>query len=144
VDAAGRLHIILDSGKETIWKTQGQDLIGDPVISPDRRTIGWTELYDVSEALGHQYDPIPGHLIVYRNGRIPWKFDTEPCLYEWEFRDGGERVAYSTGSLHGGAVYCALRDVESGRIIEEWDAAKGVKPPEWTKGKIRDSLRFPE
>ena len=118
VDQSGQLHIVLDSGKEILPpKVRGQVSFGDPVISPDRRTIGWLVMYPDPTITYYQGAEVPLKLIIYQAGRVLHTFTTEQVFWDWQFQDGGKRVAYSTGPTHGGAAECVLRDVESGRTV---------------------------
>lgn len=136
VDSAGRLHIVLDSGKEILPpKIRDQVSFGDPAISPDRRTVGWLVLYPYPNPPGAAYvrNPIAGALVLYRDGRVVHEFRTEQTFYDWQFQSGGKHVAYSTGPTHGGAAECVLRDVDSGKVVAQWWVKPGVDPPAWAR-----------
>jgi hypothetical protein len=46
VGGGGQLHIVPDPGKEILpGRGPGQVSFGQPVISPDRRTVGWLAMY---------------------------------------------------------------------------------------------------
>jgi hypothetical protein len=135
IDTRGRLLIELESGtvlNAPMLKYQvGFDA---PAISPDRRTVGWLVEYPYPDPPeGTQMDPIAGTLILYRSGRIFRSFDLEPVAWDWQFQDGGKRVAYSMGPLHGGATECVLRDVDSGKEVARWVVSDGNAPPEWAR-----------
>ena len=137
VDDSGQLHIVLDSGKEVLpRKVQGQVAFGAPLVSPDRRTVGWLVMYP-QPAIGYVMPPIPGKLVLYRAGRVLHTFSTEQMFWDWQFRDGGKRVAYSTGPTHGGAAECVLRDVESGNVVAHWWVKPGSGPPTWARNLDR-------
>ena len=135
VDQTGRLHIVLDSGKEILPpKLRGQVSFGDPVISPDRRTVGWLVMYPdpaITYYIGAQ---IAGSLVIFRAGRVIHTFTTEQMFWDWEFQNGGKQVAYSTGPTHGGATECVLRDVDTGRTLGRWRVKEGEAPPNWAQG----------
>lgn len=136
VDSAGRLHIVSDSGKEILPpKMQRQASFGDPAISPDHRTVGWLVMYPYPDPPGANYprEPIAGALVLYRGGRVAYHFRTEQTFWDWQFQDGGKRVAYSTGPTHGGAAECVLRDVESGKLVARWSVRDGREPPAWAR-----------
>ena len=138
VDGSGQLHIVLDSGKEVLpRKIQGQVSFDSPLVSPDRRTVGWLVMYPEEEAIGYVGPPIPGKLVVYRAGRVLHTFSTEQVFWDWQFRDGGKQVAYSTGPTHGGAAECVLRDVESGKVVAHWWVKPGSEPPTWARNLDR-------
>ena len=129
IDDRGKLLIGLDSGK-TIEapKFRGQGAFAKAAIAGDRTTVGWIAMYP-NEAVGE----IAGRLVLYRKGRILHSFATEQVFWDWQFRDGGKRVAYSTGPTHGGAAECVLRDVDSGRVVARWQIRNGGEPPDWAK-----------
>jgi hypothetical protein len=134
VDQIGRLHIVLDSGKEILPpKLPGQVSFGDPVISGDRRTVGWLVMYPDPTITYYKGAQIGGSLVIFRAGRVIHTFTTEQMFWDWQFQDGGKRVAYSTGPTHGGAAECVLRDVESGRTIGRWWVKEGQDPPNWAQ-----------
>jgi len=129
IDDRGKLLIILDSGK-TIEapKFPGQGAFTKAAVSEDLRTVGWLAMHS-NEAVGE----IAGRLVLYRKGRILHSFATEQVFWDWQFRDGGKPVAYSTGPTHGGAAECVLRDVDSGRVVARWQVRNGGEPPDWAR-----------
>jgi hypothetical protein len=131
IDTRGRLRIELESGSVVnapMLKYQvGFDA---PAISPDRRTVGWLVDYDPPE---RWMNPIAGALVLYRSGRIFRSFKLEPLAWDWQFQDGGKRVAYSMGPLHGNATECVLRDVDSGEEVARWVVSDGNPPPGWAR-----------
>ncbi|MGB7761167.1 MAG: hypothetical protein WBL61_15145 [Bryobacteraceae bacterium] len=138
VDESGQLHIVLDSGKEILTpKTPGQVSFGSPLISPDSRTVGWLAMYPDPGAIHYVRDPIPGKLVLVRAGRVLHTFTTEQTFWDWQFQDGGKRVAYSTGPTHGGASECVLRDVRSGAIVARWQVRSGSEAPAWARNLRR-------
>jgi len=134
VDRTGQLHIVLDSGKEILAPSmRGQVSFSDPVISPDSRTVGWLVMYKDPTTTHYEGAQLPGKLVIYRGGRILHSFTTEQTFWDWQFQDGGKRVAYSTGPTHGGAAECVLRDVDSGRTVARWQVSQGNDPPVWAR-----------
>lgn len=131
VDKSGQLHIVLDSGKEILpKKNPGQLSFGLPLISPDDHTVGWLEEF-AHPGYGSYLREISNTLVIYRAGHVLHRFRTEQVFWDWDFRDGGKRVAYSTGPTHGGAAECVLRDVGSGRIVARWWVTSASEPPSW-------------
>jgi hypothetical protein len=134
VDRTGRLHIVLDSGKEILPpKLPGQVSFGNPVISPDRWTVGWLAMYPDPTITYYKGAQLAGSLVIFRAGRVIHTFTTEQMFWDWQFQDGGKQVAYSTGPTHGGAAECMLRDVVSGRTISRWRVKGGEDPPSWAQ-----------
>jgi hypothetical protein len=72
-------------------------------------------------------------LVLYRNGRILRRFDTDQVFWDWQFQNGGNRVAYSTGPTHGGAAECALVDASSGKVIARWSVTPNATAPTWAE-----------
>ena len=72
------------------------------------------------------HDPIPGKLIIWQAGHVVHTFTTEQVFWDWQFRDGGRRVAYSTGPTHGGAGKCVLCDVASGHLMAQGRVNQGA------------------
>src|SRR4051794_35555921 len=123
IGSTGRVHIVSQSGREMVPpRVNHQVAFGSPAISPDGRTIGWLVLYPYPEPAGYKYvrDPIPGLLVLYRNGRIIRRLRMEPTVYKWRFQSDSKQVAYCTGPLHGGGTECSVRSVDSGEITAYW------------------------
>ena len=134
VDRTGRLHITLASGKEVLPPgMRGQTSFGNPVIAPDGRTVGWLAMYPDPTVTYYQGAELPFKLVVFRDGRVLQTFETDQCFWDWQFQDGGEHVAYSTGPTHGGAAQCVLRDVATGRVIARWLVVRDAEPPLWAR-----------
>ena len=134
VDRTGRLHVALASGKEVLPpRMRGQTSFGDPVIAPDGRTVGWLVMYPDPTITYYQGAELPFKLVVFRDGRILHTFETDQCFWDWQFQDGGQQVAYSTGPTHGGAAQCVLRDVATGRVIARWLVVRDAEPPRWAQ-----------
>jgi len=135
VDGKGQLHIVPGSGKEILpAKISGQVSFGDAAISPDGRTVGWLILYPDPTVTYYKGAELAGGLALYRAGRVVHVFRTDETFYDWQFRDGGKQVAYSTGPTHGGAAECVLREAGSGRIVATWPVRQESEPPGWAKG----------
>ncbi len=142
VDTAGQLRIVLNSGGElTPRKLPGQSSFGQPALAPDGRTVGWLAMYPLSWA-PTSYPVETPVLVAYRAGRILHRFTPSPAfIYSWQFQDGGNRVAYAAGFLHGGAIRCVLRDVDSGRVVGQWSVGSKEPLPAWAqafKGELRE------
>jgi hypothetical protein len=130
-DKAGRLHIKVSSGKEEIVrKVKDQTSFGDPMIAPDRRTVGWLINYPPD---GNNSYELPETLVLYRAAHVLHRFNTDQICWDWKFRNGGKRVAYCTGPTHGGAAQCLLREVDSGKIVARWTPKPSGSPPAWAK-----------
>jgi hypothetical protein len=72
---------------------------------------------------------VAGGLVIYRAGHVVRRFPGP--IWDWQFQDGGKRVAWSFGFLHGGVQGCVLADVDSGRTVSQWSRESGAEPPDW-------------
>ena len=133
VDSNGQLRIVPKSGKEILpAKITGQQAFDSPAISPDGRTVGWLALYPFENT------QLAGTLVIYRAGRVLHTFTAAQVFWDWQFREGGKLVAYSTGPTHGGAAECVLAEVDSGKIVERWAVPPSpegheAEPPLWAQ-----------
>ena len=112
-------------------KEDYQASCADPQVSDDNRAAGWlVEYYTPSAAY-----PIVQTLVIYRPGKPLRRFSGEPVIWNWQFVAGGSQVAYCENSLHPGTSppYCELRDIETGRRIDDSRHSHG-KSPEWMDG----------
>jgi hypothetical protein len=126
-----KLYIILDDGREILApKLHDQVAFQAPAVAPNHRTVGW--LVDYLDPATASY-PLPGALAIYRGGRIIHVFKTNQVFWDWQFRDDGNRVAYSIGPTHGGAQACILANSESGKMIARWWVTTNERPPYWAK-----------
>jgi hypothetical protein len=134
VDQSGQLHIVLDSGKEILpRKTRGQVSFAAPMISPDRQTAGWLVMYPDPTIVYYQGAQVAFELVIHRAGRVLHTFTTDQIFWDWQFQDGGKRVAYRTGPTHGDEAMYVLRDVDSGRILARRWVKQGSEPPVWAQ-----------
>ena len=132
VDDRGQLHIKLASGKEVLPpKSKGQTSFGDAKISPDGRTVGWLSMYPYPEPEQAWRGPLGGALVLFRAGRVRHTFKAGQPVWAWEFKDGGNRIAYREAPMHGSSQTCFLGDMDSGRIIEQWWNGSESRRPEW-------------
>ena len=132
VDDRGQLHIKLASGEEILPpKSKGQESFDDASISPDGRTVGWLEMYPYPDPEQAWRGPLGGALVLYRAGRVLHTFKAGQPIWQWEFQDGGKRIAYREAPMHGGSQTCLLGDVDSGRIIAQWGNGSADRQPEW-------------
>ena len=128
----GAARITLRDGRKIIVpKEYGQAGIDDGAVAADG-TAGWLVTYSVD---GVSY-PIAGKLVVWRDGKIVQRFESEQVFYSWAFVAGSKQIAYHDGPLHGEqASHCELHDVATGRVIDKWDGdLEGAGKPAWTEG----------
>jgi hypothetical protein len=78
---------------------------------------------------------IAGALVIYRAGHVVRTFPSI-LIWDWQFQDGGKRVAWSSGGTHGGVQSCLLADVDSGRTVAQWSRQSGDELPDWANLRI--------
>jgi hypothetical protein len=101
----------------------------DGIQIGDEKTVGWLILYKVG---GVSY-PVPGMLVIWRDGKIVRGFSPAGSFYSWTFYHDAEQVAYHTGPLHSERrSHCELRDIATGRLFSSWDGdLESDDRPEW-------------
>lgn len=83
-------------------------------ISPDQHAVGW--LAEVSGCC--QSYPLPLVLVLYRHGKVVFRFHEETAIWHWTFLDGGREVAYQWTFPHGFVpTYYTRRSTETGAVI---------------------------
>jgi hypothetical protein len=143
----GNLHIVYNDGTEVVENvppkvkstiteclinTKGFD---DLKLAEDRRTIGWTELFDNCAT---SYS-IPEVLAIYQSGKTVFHISQGQMLWYWTFLDFGKHVTAVWGFTHGpGVGDYQLYDVKTGQMLSEvfGDAeTQSLDPnaPEWAK-----------
>lgn len=120
-DGEGNLVVIATGGRrQTVRMMRGQAGFGTPVISPDRRAVVATALYD-NCCTSYQ---LPRQLVAYADGITHW-FGSDLAVFEWGFADEGRRVAYGTEQAHSScSTHYVLRDIRSARVIDEADVPR--------------------
>jgi hypothetical protein len=117
---------------ETVFNKMG---FNDVEVSSDRRTIGWTELF---ENCGTSY-PVPEVLAIYQSGKTITHIQQGQMVWEWVFLDDGKHVSAVWGPTHGpDAGDYQLYDAQSGYMLSEFFGGEGSNPkkpeaPEWVK-----------
>ena len=136
VDSTGVIHIQTTDGKSLLVpKEHGAAGAADVRIAPDRRTVGWLATYSNPDA-DRAWEVLPGTLILWRDGAIIHKFQSDQVFRAWRFWQGSSQVAYNTGGLHGPAPNYELHDIATGRLLQQFiydDAADPKKLPDWVK-----------
>jgi hypothetical protein len=147
VGTDGLVHIRRGSGAEFVAPLEKSPVdietahdmqvsVEAPVIA-DGRTVGW--LVNFPNCCTSY--PIPLVLMIYRDGKIVSRIRPSVLLpiWKWVFIDGGLRVAYYSETVHGGwGRRCELRDIQTGKMLDEWDRdewdrSKGRALPDWCK-----------
>lgn len=98
-------------------------------IAPDRSVAAWlVGRTDVSDA---NY-PETFELLVAWNGRHAQSIFPGRVIYEWQFVDGGQRIAAWDQTGHGGQFGKAtLYDSHTGKLLAEWHPGSKKAPPAW-------------
>jgi hypothetical protein len=108
---------------ETVFNEAG---FNDVKISDDKRTIGWSELFENG---GTSY-PIPEALAIYRSGKTITHIRQGQMLWDWTFLDDAKRVAGVWGLTHGTSTGdYQLYDAETGQMLSELRKDTEVKSP---------------
>ena len=129
-------HIVLGTKEAVIRPKPDQAGIDQVKIADDHRTAGWLILFpDPNNSPIYRSSDIPQSLVIWRNGKIVRTFEPEQTFWSWSFVDGGDRVAYHSGPLHGErSSHCELREVSTGRLLASWDGdLDQADRPGWTK-----------
>jgi len=118
-------------------------------ISPNADTVGW--LAEVSGCC--QSYPLPLALVLFRDGKVVFRFHEETAIWHWAFLAGGEEVAYQWTFPHGFVpTYYVRRSAETGAVLDRFtcdideNSGKYLVPariPEWVR-KVVDSEPCPE
>jgi hypothetical protein len=156
----GLIHILRSDGTEFVapLEVSPVQLVGPddkqvsvepPIIADDGRTVGW--LVNFPNCCTSY--PIPLVLMIYRDGKVvnQIRSSVQRPIWKWVFIDGGLRVAYYSETVHGGwGRRCELRDVATGKMLDEWDRdewdrSKGRELPGWCKlfAQDLDDLKEP-
>src|SRR5262249_3227782 len=126
----GLVHLIDVAGKDvTMPKEKGQVEVSAPKLAEDKLSAGWL----VHEDNCCTSYSIPTSLIIFRRDAKRTIGDGL-MIYDWCFVDRGEKVAMSTGTVHGmQSRHLLLYNAQSGRQLEEWNGDFEAIPPTWAK-----------
>jgi hypothetical protein len=127
---------LLQSDGEVIQPPAVQHQIGaaQARISEDGGLVGW--LADVPFCCTSY--PISLQLVIFRPGEPPKTFTGDGrAIFNWKFVAGARQVAFYQDFLHGTShQHCELRDIPSGRLIDQWDGDITSKAPAWAKSLL--------
>ena len=106
---------------------RGQAGVESPLISENDQVLGWLAMYDV----GFTSYPLPLRLLIFRPGKPLREFVGDSRgIFEWHLMDGGKQVAFYQDFAHGPSMaHFELRDIETGKLIDQWDGSNGLKTP---------------
>ncbi len=131
VDSSGSVHVV--EGGRDIAVPKEKDQVGSSSvkIADDRKTVAWTAEY---ENCCTSYS-IPLLLVIYRDGRVRQRLGDGLMIYDWKFWDGGKKVAFCTGTVHGDSGgHCELHDAKSGRTLATVTGHMEDRFPSWARG----------
>lgn len=123
IDNAHQLRLVTTAGKTIVPpKDSGQVGFELALISDDRRSVGWLALYPNCCTT---YS-IPLKLVVRTPGRVRVFDGSGFPIWRWAFIDDAKLIAYRQGPVHGdGPSHYELRDLQSGKLIDEYDMQAG-------------------
>lgn len=101
----------------------------EPRLAADGKTLAWIVKYDNCCT---SY-PIARMLVIYREGHITKKFFSTAMIWDWNFIQGGRRVALCVGATHGNPYSYQLFEVESGLKLAMVDYPFPPKVPVWAE-----------
>jgi hypothetical protein len=120
------------TANETVFNESG---FNDIKISDDKRTIGWSELFENG---GTSY-PIPEVLVIYRSEKTITHIRQGQMLWDWTFLDGAKQVVAVWGPTHGSSTGdYQLYDARTGRMLSEFmkdtdDKSQRPDVPAWVR-----------
>ena len=123
VDTAGDLRIERAKARAVVFKKDSEQTSFDQIaISKGGESVGWLAMYPNCCT---SYS-IPLKLRVYSRGRLRTFGGDSLPIWRWQFTSDGKRVAFEQETVHGGfGVHYELRDVQTGRLIAEFDPPVG-------------------
>jgi hypothetical protein len=130
VSSNGTVHIVHRDGSDAEIPKQ-KDEVGrsEPIISDDRKSVGWVVDYDTGLPSS---SPASGMLVIYRIGGPVLRLGGMPIIWKWRFLAGGKQVAFYTNTVHfARSPHFELRDVPTGRLLEKWNGPLDEKSPAW-------------
>jgi hypothetical protein len=136
IDSEGALHLVDAAGRDAkVSKEKDQVAFSSPQVAGDNQTVGWlAEFPNCCTSY-----PIPMTLVIYRDGKIIQQLKPGMMIVDWRFRVGGRQVAFCTNTVHGdSAPHCELYDVNSAKLLEEFDGNAGERSRTWMDGLITD------
>ena len=136
IDAEGALHLVDAAGHDTkASQEKDQVAFSSPQVADDDRTVGWlAEFPNCCTSY-----PIPLTLVIYRDGKIIQQLKPGMMIVDWHFRTEGKQVAFCTNTVHGNlAPHCELHDVDSAKLLEQFDGNTGERSRAWMDGLITE------
>ncbi len=106
--------------------------IGSPLIAEDRTAAGWL----VETPFCCASYPIAMQLVLFRPGQPLLHLTGDGRgIFDWKFIGGGKQAAFYQSFPHGELRgHRELHDVQTGRLLGQWDDDSAGKAPAWTVG----------
>ena len=154
--AAGERYLAVSSGDEatalSLTTANGaifaprtepdQESFNQALISPDHETVGW--LAEVSGCC--QSYALPLALVLFRDGKVAFRFHESTAIWHWAFLADGKEVAYQWTYPHGFVpTFYTRRSARTGAVLErftcEIDEKQGKylvpkRIPEWVRAVV--------
>ena len=131
-----RVIITTTSGRQIMPRPE-RDQVGieSPRLSDDGKTAGWLVLYE-SHTTSY---PIPLMLITYSAG-VVHRYSVDGVFWAWAFLEGGSRLAFADGPLHGSfhPYRYEMWDVVRARRVATYDPKSDPANPESDMGEPPD------
>ncbi len=133
---------------EAPFTEANQESFGRARISSDGKTIGW--LAEVANCCTSY--PLPLALVIFRDGKVIYRFREATAIWRWTFLARGTQVAYQWTFPHGFVpTYYTLRSLETGSVLNKFvcrineSTHEYIKPeriPDWVRA-VRPALPCP-
>jgi hypothetical protein len=125
----GNVQVTYEDGTTDLWTTKNN--CGQAHVSPNG-TVGWV-IYEPETQVAASYKMRPCRtLVLCHRGKIVARLQSpQPFIQEWQFQDGGSRVAASAMFTHGKTFY-TLYDTATGHIHAAATSTDDTIPP-WAK-----------
>ncbi|HMM57548.1 MAG: hypothetical protein DYH18_07115 [Xanthomonadales bacterium PRO7] len=121
---------------------EDQESFSQARLSPDQSTAGW--LAEVSGCC--QSYPLPLTLVLFRDGKVVFRFRESTAIWHWAFLNGGKEVAYQWTYPHGFVpTYYTRRSALTGAVLERFTCAIDERSrtylvpkriPEWVRAVV--------
>jgi hypothetical protein len=124
----GNIDVVYSDGKKARIVKTGNAM--DARLSPDHKSIVWIEGHDGD----YKNEPwfYEDRLVVYKDGRRAKIIHPAKLIEDWQFREGGKKIAVSSAGMHGPS-FLELFDTNTGRLLSKCNGYD-EKKPSWAKG----------
>jgi hypothetical protein len=96
---------------------EDQQSFSNPAVSQDGRTVGW--LAEVGNCCTSY--PLPLALVIFKGGKVAYRFHETTAIWRWSFLAGGSEVGYQWTWPHGFVpTYYVRRSLKTGAVLSEF------------------------